>query len=162
LNHLYESTVILRYLCNAKQIDDHFYPKDPKKRGFVDLYLNWHDANAVNLIQYTYTKPGYFKKYSVEEAKKVSEDCLKSLEELFLSQRKFVASDDKITIGDLAITWHLAGLIDAGADISPRVKEYYERVVEYPGVKDFVDDYMKNRREWYDFIASTKKSHESL
>lgn len=39
---LNESHAILVYLANAFNIQDHWYPKDIKKRALVDLYLHWH------------------------------------------------------------------------------------------------------------------------
>ena len=39
---LYESHTILKYLCQTRNVPDHWYPKDPKRRAKVDEYLDWH------------------------------------------------------------------------------------------------------------------------
>ena len=33
---LFESHAILRYIHESRDVDDHWYPKDPLKRAFVD------------------------------------------------------------------------------------------------------------------------------
>ena len=44
---LFESHSILRYLCNSRNVADHFYPKtDFKKRAVIDCYLDWHLTNT--------------------------------------------------------------------------------------------------------------------
>lgn len=35
------SVAILRYLCATRNLDDHWYPKDPKLQARVDEYLEW-------------------------------------------------------------------------------------------------------------------------
>ena len=42
---LYESHAIMKYLCSTRKVDDHWYPKDLKKRAIVDRYLDWHHSN---------------------------------------------------------------------------------------------------------------------
>ena len=45
---LFESHSILRYICETRNLDDHWYPKDQRKRAKVDEYLDWHH-NAIRL-----------------------------------------------------------------------------------------------------------------
>ena len=40
--NLFESHTILRYLHETRNLPDHWYPKDPRKRAKVDEYLDWH------------------------------------------------------------------------------------------------------------------------
>jgi glutathione S-transferase len=36
-----ETVAILQYLCETKQIEDHWYPKDARKRAKIDQFLSW-------------------------------------------------------------------------------------------------------------------------
>ena len=45
---LFESHAILKYLAESRNLPDHWYPKDPKKRAKVDEYLEWHH-NGIRL-----------------------------------------------------------------------------------------------------------------
>jgi len=42
---LSESQACLRYLCRTRNVADHWYPKDVRKRAKVDEYLDWHHTN---------------------------------------------------------------------------------------------------------------------
>lgn len=42
---LWESHAILTYLATTRQVPDHLYPKDSRKRARVDQYLHWHHGN---------------------------------------------------------------------------------------------------------------------
>jgi len=155
-----ESSTVIRYVCNSKEVAEHWYPKDPKKRGLVDLYFDWHSSNIGNLVKYLYAKLGYGT-ITVEEAKAISDKAWQELENVFLSRRKFLSSDDKITVADLALFWHLGGLIDIGYEFSPRVKEYHQNVLDSePGLKESLEGYLTLGREWKKKIA-TKKQEEA-
>ena len=39
---LHESNAIMKYLADTRKVPDHWYPKDLRKRGKVDQYLDWH------------------------------------------------------------------------------------------------------------------------
>ena len=43
---LWESAAIVTYLADAFDIDNHWYPKDIKKRGRINAYLHWHHSNT--------------------------------------------------------------------------------------------------------------------
>jgi len=144
---LFESTVVLRYICNSKEIPENWYPKDSKGRALVDLYFDWHAANVGLLVQFTYTKLGiiHSKDSSLVEAKATSEKLLKEIEDIFLSRRKFLASNDKPTIADLAIMWHLRGLENAGIEFSAKVQEYRKNVLEEPLLREDIETYIQAR-----------------
>ena len=42
---LSESHTILRYLADTRGVDDHWYPKDLKKRALVEKYLDSHHSD---------------------------------------------------------------------------------------------------------------------
>jgi len=149
---LFESNTLMRYLANSKPIADHWYPKDPQQRGYVDLYFDWHAPNIINGIKYLYVKAGspYFKGVTVEEAKAAADKVWGEFESVFLSQRKFIASDDKLSIADLAVFWHLAGIVDGGYEATPRLREYYDNVLKAaPGLKENQDGYLELRKETF-------------
>ena len=39
---LAESHAILKYLCDSRKVEDHWYPTDLRKRAVVEQYLSWH------------------------------------------------------------------------------------------------------------------------
>lgn len=150
---LFESSTVMRYLANTKNIEEHWYPKDPKQRAIVDLYFDWHAANILNLQQYNYFKMGYIKK-TEEEVRSITEKAFTELIGVFLSQRKFAASDDKLTIADLALVFHLAGSRDSGYELPKRAEEYLNDIfTASPEVKAEVDKFLEDRAV---YIASRK------
>jgi len=145
---LYESNTLMRYLCNSREVEDHWYPKDAKKRALVDLYCDFHVQRSWDLIRYSYAKIGMINT-PLEEAKKISDEAFVELENIFLKNRKYLASDDKITICDLALLWHLTGLIEAGYELSDKMKNYYESVIKTDEVafRKSINDYIKERND---------------
>ena len=146
---LVESNTIKRYLCNSKEIDDHWYPKDPKKRAIVDLYFDWSASNLWNFVRWGYVKAGftnYTGTLTLEEAKEISDKSTQQFVDFFLASRKYIASDDFITIADLAIAFHLALLIDLGYEASPRLIQYFNDLnAAEPGLKEFMEGYVNDR-----------------
>jgi len=52
---------ILRYLCQAYDVADHWYPKDIKKQALVDKYLEWqHNNTRAHCTEYFRHKVIYF------------------------------------------------------------------------------------------------------
>jgi glutathione S-transferase len=129
---LVESCTIMRYLCNSRDVPDHWYPKDPKKRSQVDMFFDWFQVNIKPMGKYFYSKtelpnsivtPGY-------DAIPELEATLKDIETIFLGNRKFLAADE-ISIADLMIIFLFVFLEVPGYDLSkfPKVKEWKERVL---------------------------------
>ena len=145
---LYESNTLMKYICNSREVDDHWYPKDPKKRALVDLYIDFHLQNVWDLVRYSYTKIGMTGS-TLDEAKKISDNAFKELESIFLSKRKFLVSDDKITICDLALLWQLSGLVEAGYEFSKTVKAYYDNVINTDSVElgDSIAKFLEERKK---------------
>ena len=40
--HMSESGSIMKYLATTRNVADHWYPAEPRKRAVVDAYLDWH------------------------------------------------------------------------------------------------------------------------
>jgi len=133
--NLFESATILRYLCNSRQVDDFWYPKDSKKRALVDLFFDWFAANHRNLSSFVEVKFGC-PTMGFEEARTLWEKETKELECVFLSQRKYLASNEKITIADLAFLPLLADMLLLKIELTPRLQEYYKNVTELAEVKE--------------------------
>jgi len=158
--NLFESSTILRYLCNSKEVADHWYPKDPKKRALVDLYFDWHAANIVSLNTLMFVRFG-FSKADPEEAKALNEKTQKEIESVFLSSRKYLASDDKITIADLALVPQFVGAGLVGIELSPRLQEYYNKVREVPEVNEAIEKYIQDGKEMMVRMAAAKAEAET-
>jgi len=144
-----ESATILRYLVNSRgdQIPQYWYPTDPKVRSNVDLFFDWFSANVGDLTKYNYVKLG-FSSTPLEEAKQATDKATQFLEEVFVSRHKFLATDDKPTIADVEIAWHLAGLVDLGYEFSSSVKKYYDTLLqELPGLKEDINSFLEERTE---------------
>jgi len=157
---LFESNTIMRYLCNSKQVDEHWYPKDPKKRALVDLYFDWHAANITNFTTLVYVKFG-MSKVDPEEARALNEKTQKEIESVFLSQRKYLASDDKITIADLALASRFASSAVYGIDLIPRLQEYFNNVNEVPEVKEIVEKYIQDGKEVLAIMTAAKTESQA-
>jgi glutathione S-transferase len=122
-------------------------PKDPKKRAMVDLYFDWHAGNASNLMKYTYAKFGWFQNLTLEEGKSISDAAFQDLERIFLTKSKFLAGEE-VSIADLALAWHLKGIITLGYEVSERVKTYLDDLTTAePGLVESFDEYIKIRKE---------------
>jgi len=140
--NLFESATILRYLCNSRQLDDFWYPKDFKKRALVDLFFDWFAANFRNLTTFIEVKFGWLT-MGFEEARTLSEKATRELESVFLSERRYLASNEKITIADLAFLPLLASMLILDIELTPRLQEYYKNVTELAEVKENFKTYFQ-------------------
>lgn len=145
---LFESTTLLKYVANSRNLDDHWYPKDPKHRAYVDLYFDWQIANLANMQKFNLFKLGYIKDLTEEQCLATTQTGLKSLEDVFLSQRKFLSGMDDISIADVALIYHLAATKDLGVELSKRAEEYHNDVLNASkGLKEDVEEYLAKKRE---------------
>ena len=142
---LYESNVITRYLCNSKNIEERWYPKDPMERARVDLYFEWHKLNSSELNKYTMVKMGWIQNITLEQAKAATDAAFREFENLFLKNSKFVASDE-VTIADLALAWHFKSLTSLGFELPYLSNEYFNNlIVAEPGLVASLEEYQKDR-----------------
>ena len=97
---LYESGTILRYICSSRQLPDHWYPKDTKKRALVDQYLDWHHSLRTGyfLLRYVLKKPATDP--AVVEGKENLMKAFEILNEHTLRESKFIAGDE-MSIADI-------------------------------------------------------------
>lgn len=142
---LFESNTIMRYICNSREVAPNWYPQDPKKRAMVDLYFDWHAQNVNDLFKYTYFKIGYTS-IGEEEARKISDETFETFEKVFLNRFKYVATDDEVSIADLALIWHLNGMVKFGYKLPQRSAEYFESLLNIPGVKENLAEYEEEQK----------------
>ena len=100
---LYESGAILRYICSSRQLPDHWYPKDVKKRALVDQYLDWHHTlrNGTRgwfFHQYVAKKPAT--DTVVVESKEALLKAFDVLNDHTLRDNKFIIGEE-ISVADL-------------------------------------------------------------
>jgi len=160
--NLYESSTILRYLANSKaEIAEHWYPKDSKKRALVDLYLDWHSANISAFLTFGRVKLGMLTTVTLEDATAGAAKFLQEFETLFLSQGKFLASDEKVTIADIAVIFFISGMNNTGLEYSQGVKDYLKNVVEAQvGLTTVFEENDNRRTEFLRNMAAAKAQQQ--
>ena len=129
---LFESSTILRYLCNTRDVPDNWYPKDPKKRSQVDLFFDWFQVGTKNFITYAYSKlPSMAGKFpSIGDPLENLENSLREMEKNFLRDRKFLAGDE-ISLADIQVLFFFGNLELSNYELDkfPSLKEWKERVL---------------------------------
>ena len=141
-----ESCSILRYLATTRNVDDHWYPKDPLLQSKVDSYLAWQHFNTryncalyfqVSWLIPTMTqKPINTKKQ--EEFLSKMENTLKEIEQIWLDggKRKYIAGpngEGALSVADIMACCELEQPSVAGYDVRkgrPILEEYMNRVKE--------------------------------
>ena len=147
---LFESSTILRYLCNTRDVPDHWYPKDPQKRAQVDLFFDWYQVGSRMIARYYVSKNPLMYRNMVlnsEEVKKESDNALAELERVFLRDRKFLAGDE-ISLADIQMLFFFGQMEVVGYDISK-----FTKLVEWKNRMLSTDI----RQDYEDFITDTKK-----
>jgi len=112
---LYESHAILRYLATTRNVADHWYPEEAKKRALVDAALDWHHLNlrkyACQLFQNrTLAKlPQHAGFFPVGDYDTLAADAEKRLPRVFdelefmLQDGKYLQGVDEVSIADLSL-----------------------------------------------------------
>ena len=150
---IYESSTVLRYICNTRDVPDHWYPKDPKKRSQVDLFFDWYQVNTKSFAKYYYSKAGIPNKL-VPPGYDAGPELLASLKEVentFLKDRKYLAGDE-ISLADIQLIFFFVNLELLDYDLSgfPKTRDWKDRIlattikVEY---QNYLDGLLKRREE---------------
>ena len=141
-----ESCAILRYLSSTRDIDDHWYPKDPLLQSKVDAYLAWQHLNTrwncARYFQVSWLIP-MMKQEPIDEKTQAEylplmERTLKDIENVWLEggKRKYIAGPDgkeAISVADIVACCELEQPSMAGYDVRkgrPILEEYMQRVKE--------------------------------
>lgn len=106
---VWESAAIVPYLADSYNIDNQFYPKDPKIRARINSYLHWHHQNIRDPCNdYLDGKIAGPKRYNKEELSEEQERVLKKRFDDMLEDIKwnlkptgFIARTDFLTIADI-------------------------------------------------------------
>lgn len=141
---LSESHTIMRYLCNTRKVDDHWYPKhDRRKRALIDAYLDWHHTNTRRCAQFIvsqeYPNVDFVKKLNIntETEKKAVIYTLKTMEQHFLKNTKFIYGDE-MTLADLSACCEIMQLKFINFDFSPYpiLTAWLERCMDHKVLQD--------------------------
>ena len=135
---LYESSAIMKYICNSREVSDNWYPKDPKKRAKVDQYLDWHQGNiristAWFLTQYVTKKSADDPEIVKIKAKLVI--SLTMLDTITLKDNHFIIGD-VISIADLQLLCELCEFWLVGKNLYdgfPKLEAWVKRCVDVLG-----------------------------
>jgi Glutathione S-transferase len=139
---LFESHAILTYLANKHAKTDSFYPKDLKKRALIDAYLHWHHLNTRRCaLLFQASNPQFFpgmKLPSVESETKAVKRILKTLEDVFLKDGKYLCGQDSISIADISAACEIAQLYMTNYDLNQhtKLKEWLDRCLAHPAMKE--------------------------
>jgi len=134
---LFECSAILRYLCAARKVEDHWYPTDIVARAKIDEYLSWHHANIrlgggkqVRLLIFNPFLTGNPPDYEfMKHYREIYDNAIKIFENHFIADTKFISSDE-ISIADImALTefTHLQVMGEHMPPVSTKVQEWLNR-----------------------------------
>ncbi|XP_071848972.1 glutathione S-transferase theta-2-like [Apostichopus japonicus] len=167
---LTEGWAILFYVIEkfSKDIDDHWYPKDLRKRSRVNEYLSYHDGSTRQLFskvfrdEYLSKMRSYCKPSSEEDAKenvKQMEYVASQLQDTFLKDQKFLCGDE-ISIADILAVAEVIQPTLSGRDTTknyPKLAAWVERVKESlnPEFDEVYKQFYEIRRN---FMASSDPS----
>ncbi|KAG8224351.1 hypothetical protein J437_LFUL004307 [Ladona fulva] len=107
---LMESIAIMRYICQTRNIDDPWYPKDPKLRARVDEYLEWQHidirGNTMNYLMNKFILPSVTGELPPEKQilsyEKNLDKSFDYMENIWLQNgKKKYLTGDKITFADI-------------------------------------------------------------
>lgn len=158
---VHESSTILRYLCNTRDVADHWYPKDPRKRVQIDTFFDWFQpATKIFLAFIFHTLPMFAKKFpSFGDPLENLEATLKEMEDTFLKNRKYLTGDE-ISIADLQIMFFFCDLemLEYKLDKFPKIKEWKERIL----ATDFKEDYEEFLMSATKFLEIAKRAQAAL
>ncbi|XP_071445871.1 glutathione S-transferase theta-1-like [Hetaerina americana] len=124
---LMESVAILRYLCRTRNLDDHWYPKDPKLQARVDEYLEWQHidirSNTMGYIMNKFMMPSLT---GTPADKKLVDMLQNNMDQSFdYIENVWLKNDKKYLIGEQISIADLLGVFEAH---STRVAGYDPRI----------------------------------
>lgn len=140
---LAEAHAIMGYLCNKHSWTD-LYPDEPKLRGMVDWYLNYHHRNvrdaSVGLVAPRIRKDLNIPQATQDAAQATLTRALQALETGWLAKHKFLAGDS-VTIADMAAYVEIGQLQPEFTNVFefsafPRVQSWLNDMHEVPGHDD--------------------------
>ena len=144
---LYEGVAILQYLAESKNVDDSWYPKDPRKRARIDRFLNWfypnfrmqHEAIMFNKV-FAPAKGWPVTGWKLQMAEAQYPAAVGQLES-WLGETEFFGGDD-ISIADIYAVSCIAGMRVIKFDMAsyPKLQAWFEKVYNLEGVKETFEE----------------------
>nr|PNR50775.1 hypothetical protein PHYPA_009961 [Physcomitrium patens] len=122
---LHESHAILRYLATTRDVADHWYPKDPKRRALIDSVVDWHHLhlrrNAFLLVMHRVISllPGIPKGIYPEHDEAVAKESKTGLDHaldyidtvLLKGPNGFLENAEEVSIADLSLVCEIKQLL---------------------------------------------------
>ena len=146
---LAESHAIMRYLCQAYNLDDHWYPSDIRARAMCDSYLDFHHSftRRTSAI-FRLSLPAVFpaeKGRDIPTELAVLTRVLDLIETYFLKDKNFLILEDKPTIADLSAYCELQQLYVVDYDYSShkKVQQWMKSMSELEEVKKASQTFFK-------------------
>jgi len=139
---LYESHAILRYLATTRNVADHWYPKDPKKRALVDAALDWHHLNLRRYASQLIASR-VISKISADflpadvDYDALAAECAKMLPrsldqlEIMLQHGKFLQNADEVSIADVSLVCEVTQLQMLGSEGQEKVLGGRDRIKKW-------------------------------
>lgn len=147
--NLWESGAIVAYLADAYNIDNQWYPKDPKIRGRINAYLHsHHQSTRVPLTSYIQAKVTGPKLFAAPELTAENEAIfIVKLNEFYsnftwiLSDTHYVARTSQPTIADVFAYYEFSNgkLLPLDLGAHPTIKAWFDEISAIPEVKELDD-----------------------
>ncbi|XP_046390954.1 glutathione S-transferase theta-1-like [Ischnura elegans] len=150
---LMESVAILRYLCATRNLDDYWYPKDPKLQARVDEYLEWQHidirSNTMGYLMNKFMLPAATgvppDEQLVNRLESNLEQGFDNIENLWLQNGKKYLTGEKMSIADLLGVFEACTTKVAGYD--PRINR--------PNLTSWMDRMRDELNPHYDELNAT-------
>ena len=154
---LRESHAIMCYLADVYNVEDHWYPKDPSKRVYVDTYLHWHHENIRgSFAMYFFNK--YFgpKLFGTKFNKELNDSLVIKQAEVLsyideILKDSFIAGTEKPTIGDISCYCELSQMFLENYDFSK-----YQHVTKWMKYMGSLPGIVQAHRVFYTLLPRTK------
>lgn len=147
--NLWESAAIIAYLADAYNVDNQWYPKDPKERGRINAYLHWHHQNIrAPLVNYLIAKFAHRTRGApelTEETERPHKEALQTWYEnveWLLNDTGFVARTQKATIADVFAynELTLGLLIPMDLDAHPKIRTWFDTIGNDPVLQELLSN----------------------
>ena len=150
--NLWESAAIVKYLADAYNVDNQWYPKDIKIRGRIDAYLHSHHGTTRTAITgYLRAKVAGPRFYGRPELTEETEaPFIAKLNQFYeefttaLSQSHYAARTAQATIADVfAYNEFSSGrIIPLNLDPQPAIKAWFEEIGAVPQIREIEDEHL--------------------
>ncbi|CAH0695714.1 unnamed protein product [Spodoptera exigua] len=134
---LWESRAIAGYLADKYGKDDHFYPKDLKKRALVNQRLYFDSSSLYVKIRAICFPILFLGETEIQKPLKDDLNVTLGFLDQFLKDSKWVAGDHP-TIADTSIYASVSSILAVGWDISgfPCIERWVNQCSSFPGVAE--------------------------